>query len=50
MLSIGNNDPDVVDTTLVARRPKPPRRKIYHYKRADIQRIHEDLACVAADF
>ena len=51
MPSIGNSDHDIVllDTILVACRPKPPRRKIYLGKRADIQRICEDLACSADD-
>ena len=52
MPSIGNSDHDVVllDTTLVARRPKPPRRNIYLWKRDDIQGIREDLVCSADDF
>ena len=52
MPSIGNSDHDVdlLDTILVVRRPKPPRRKIYLWKRADIQGICEDLACSADDF
>ena len=52
MPSIGNSDHDVVllDTTIVARRPKPPRRKIYLWERNDIQGIREDLVCSADDF
>ena len=50
--SIGNSDHDVVllDTSLQVRRPKPPRRKIYLWKRADITGIQEDLDKFASDF
>ena len=43
--SIGNSDHDIVllDTNYVSRPPKPPKRKIYLWKSADIQGIQEDL-------
>ena len=49
--SIGNSDHDVVlpDTSLQVRRPKPPRRKIYLWKRADFTGIQEDLDKFASD-
>jgi len=44
--SIGNSDHDIVlfDTTITATRPKPPRRKILLWKKADIQCIRDDLS------
>ena len=44
--SIGNSDRDIVlfDTTITATRPKPPRRKILLWKKADIQCIRDDLS------
>ena len=46
MPSIGNSDHDIVlfDTTITATRPKPPRRKILLWKKADIQGIRDDLS------
>ena len=46
MPSIGNIDHDIVlfDTTITATRPKPPRRKILLWKKADIQGIRDDLS------
>ena len=45
MPSIGNSDHDIVlfDTTLSARRPKPIRRKLYLWKKADVDGIRKDL-------
>ena len=44
--SIGNSDHDIVllDTNLISRPPKPPKRRIYLWKQADIQGIQDDLA------
>ena len=44
--SIGNSDHDIVlyDTTFAAHRPKPERRKIYLWKRADISGIKQDIS------
>ena len=49
---IGNSDHDIVllDTSIQVRRPKPPRRKIYLWKSADINGIQEDLTHFAAHF
>ncbi|XP_052786170.1 uncharacterized protein LOC128221604 [Mya arenaria] len=46
MPSIGNSDHDIVlfDTTISASRPKPPRRKIFLLKKADLQGIKDDLS------
>ena len=43
--AIGNSDHDIVllDTSFVSRPPKPPRRKIYLLKSADIQGTQKDL-------
>ena len=50
--SIGNSNHDIVllDTSIQVRRPKPPRRRIYLWKSADINGIQEDLTHFAADF
>jgi hypothetical protein len=46
MPSIGCSDHDIVlfDSAISARRPKPPRREIKLWKKADIQGIRDDLA------
>ena len=46
MPSIGNSDHDIVllDTTIQAQRPKPAKRKIQLWKRANIEGIKEDVA------
>ena len=43
--SLGNSDHDVVlyDTSLTPLRHKPPRRKLFLWKRADVDTIREDL-------
>ena len=45
MPSIGNSDHDnlLLDTSTTVRKPKPLRRKIFLWKRADIQGIKDDL-------
>ena len=51
--SIGNSDHDTFRTPpykYIVSRPKPPRRKIYWWKRADTNDIQEDLSKFAADF
>ena len=50
--SRGNSDHDIVllDTSIQVRRPKPLRREIYLWKRADISGIQEDLSKFAVDF
>ena len=50
MPSIGNSDHDIVllDTPTTVRRPKPPRRKIFLWKRADLQGIKDDLSDLAS--
>ena len=50
MPSIGNSDHDIVllDTSTTVRRPKPPRRKIFLWKRADLQGIKDDLSDLAS--
>ena len=43
--AIGNSDQDVnlYDTTLKSQQPKSPRRKIYLWKRANVEAIQEDV-------
>ena len=50
MPSIGNSGHDIVllDTSTTVRRPKPPRRKIFLWKRADLQDIKDDLSDLAS--
>jgi hypothetical protein len=52
MPSIGNSDHDIVllDTTIQAQRPKPAKRKIQLWKRANIEGIKEDVANFVEDF
>ena len=50
--SRGNSDHDIVilDTSIQVRRPKPPKREIYLWKRADISGIQDDLSKFAVYF
>ena len=50
MPSIGNSNHDIVllDTSTTVRRPKPPRRKIFLWKRTDLQEIKDDLSDLAS--
>lgn len=50
--SIGNSDHDIVllDVACKATRPKPPRRKILLWKKADINKIQEDIATYGNTF
>ena len=43
--AIGNSDHDAIlyDTTLKSQRPKRPRRKIYLWKRANVEAIQENV-------
>lgn len=49
--SLGKSDHDIVlyDTTLTPLRPKPPKRKLYLWRKADVEGIREDLREYAAE-